>query len=75
MIFILIQSYLALLLMVILNSMTGGLDSQSGFDSNFNMLLPLLMKGNLAEKSIYIKKKSIYIEKKLFDHESLLFVL
>ena len=27
-----------------MNSMTGGLNSQSGFDSNFNMLLPILMK-------------------------------
>ena len=34
----------SLLLMVMMNSMTGGLNSQSGFDSNFNMLLPILMK-------------------------------
>ena len=34
----------SLLMMVLMNSMTGGLNSQSGFDSNFNMLLPLLMK-------------------------------
>ena len=34
----------SLLMMVLMNSMTGGLNSQSGFDSNFNMLLPILMK-------------------------------
>ena len=34
----------SLLMMVMMNSMTGGLNSQSGFDSNFNMLLPILMK-------------------------------
>ena len=34
----------SLLMMVLMNSMTGGLSSQSGFDSNFNMLLPILMK-------------------------------
>ena len=33
-----------LLMMVLMNSMTGGLSSQAGFDSNFNMLLPILMK-------------------------------
>ena len=26
-----------------MNSMTGGMNSQAGFDSNFNMLLPLLI--------------------------------
>ena len=29
--------------MVMMNSMTGGMSSQSGFDNNFNMLLPLLI--------------------------------
>ena len=33
----------SLLLMVMMNSMTGDLDSQEGFANNFNMLLPLLM--------------------------------
>jgi len=31
------------LLMVMINSMTGGLDSSDGFANNFNMLLPLLL--------------------------------
>ena len=34
----------SLMLMVMLNSMTGGMSTQTGFDSNFNMLLPILMK-------------------------------
>ena len=34
-----------LLLLVLMNSMSGGLDSSEGFSSNFNMLLPLLMGG------------------------------
>ena len=46
----------ALLLMVMMNSMTGGLNSQSGFDSNFNMLLPLLMK-DCASTDADCKKK------------------
>ena len=46
----------ALLLMVMMNSMTGGLNSQSGFDSNFNMLLPLLMK-DCADTDADCKKK------------------
>ena len=35
----------SLLMMVLMNSMTSGLDSKTGFDSNFNMLLPILMDG------------------------------
>ena len=34
----------SLMLMVMLNSLTGGLSTQTGFDSNFNMILPILMK-------------------------------
>ena len=33
-------------LMVLMSSMTGGMDSQQGFDNNFNMLLPMLMAGS-----------------------------
>ena len=47
----------ALLLMVMMNSMTGGLNSQSGFDSNFNMLLPLLMKDCAATDADCKKKQ------------------
>ena len=32
-----------LLLMVMMSSMTGGMDSSTGFANNFNMLLPLLL--------------------------------
>ena len=46
----------SLLLMVMMNSMTGGLNSQSGFDSNFNMLLPLLMS-DCADSDADCKKK------------------
>ena len=46
----------SLLLMVMMNSMTGGLGSQSGFDSNFNMLLPLLMS-DCADSDADCKKK------------------
>ena len=35
----------SLLMMVLMNSMTSGLDSKTGFDSNFNMLLPILLDG------------------------------
>ena len=34
----------SLMLMVMLNSLTGGLSTETGFDSNFNMILPILMK-------------------------------
>ena len=34
----------SLMLMVILNSLSGSLSTQTGFDSNFNMILPILMK-------------------------------
>ena len=33
----------SILMMVLLNSMTGGMNSAQGFDNNFNMLLPLLL--------------------------------
>jgi hypothetical protein len=33
----------SILMMVMLGSMTGGMNSQHGFDNNFNMLLPLLL--------------------------------
>ena len=33
----------SLLMMVLMNSMTGGLDSADGFANNFNMLLPMLL--------------------------------
>merc|ERR1712150_445638 len=33
----------SVLLMVLLNSMTGGMNTQQGFDNNFNMMLPLLL--------------------------------
>ena len=46
----------SLLLMVMMNSMTGGLNSQSGFDSNFNILLPLLMS-DCADNDADCKKK------------------
>ena len=36
----------SLLMMVLMNSMTGGLDSADGFANNFNMLLPMLLGGN-----------------------------
>ena len=32
-----------LLLLVLVNSMTGGMDTTAGFDNNFNLLLPLLL--------------------------------
>ena len=35
-----------LLLMVMMSSMTGGMDSEDGFANNFNMLLPLLLGSN-----------------------------
>ena len=34
------------MLMVMMNSMTGGLDTADGFNHNFNMLLPLLLKND-----------------------------
>jgi len=34
----------SLMMMVMMNAMTGGMNSQGGFDTNFNMLLPLAMK-------------------------------
>ena len=46
----------SLLLMVMMNSMTGGLNSQSAFDSNFNMLMPLLMS-DCANSDADCKKK------------------
>ena len=46
----------SLLLMVMMNSMSGGLNSQSGFDSNFNMILPLLLK-DCADTDADCKKK------------------
>merc|ERR1712150_181933 len=33
----------SVLLMVMLSSMTGGMNTQQGFDNNFNMLLPFLL--------------------------------
>ena len=33
----------SLLMMVLLSSMSGGMNSQQGFDNSFNMLLPLLL--------------------------------
>ena len=46
----------SLLLMVLMNSMTGRMGSQTGFDSNFNMLLPLLMS-DCADSDADCKKK------------------
>ena len=46
----------SLLLMVMMNSMSGGLDSQSGFDANFNLLLPLLIY-DCADSDTDCKKK------------------
>jgi len=31
------------LMMVMLSSMTGGMETQQGFDNNFNMMLPMLL--------------------------------
>ena len=45
-----------LLLMVMLNSMTGGMNSQQGFDNNFNMLLPLMMQKDCAGNLFSIKR-------------------
>ena len=36
----------SMLLMVLMNSMTGGLDSADGFGANFNLLLPMLLGGD-----------------------------
>ena len=44
------------LLMVLLNSMTGGLRTESGFDSNFNLLLPLLMSDNCSTNNSECEK-------------------
>ena len=52
----------SLLMMVLMNSMTGGLKSQSGFDSNFNMILPLLLK-DCADTDADCKKKQKNIGK------------
>ena len=46
----------SLLLMVMMNSMTGGMSTQAGFDSNLNMLLPILMK-DCADTDADCKKK------------------
>ena len=46
----------SLLLMVMMNSMSGGMKSQAGFDSNFNLLLPLLIK-DCADSDTDCKKK------------------
>ena len=47
----------SLLLMVMMNSMSGGLKSQAGFDSNFNLLLPLLIKDCAASDTDCKKKQ------------------
>ena len=44
------------MLMVLMNSMTAGIDTQEGFDSNFNMLLPLLLS-DCADSDVDCKKK------------------
>ena len=44
------------LLMVLLNSMTGGLRTEIGFDSNFNLLLPLLMSDNCSTNNSECEK-------------------
>ena len=42
--------------MVMMNSMTGGMSSQAGFDNNFNMLLPILLN-DCDESDADCKKK------------------
>ena len=52
----------SLLMMTLMNSMTGGMNTQGGFDNGFNMMMPLLMKTcSAGDEACEKKKKNLMV--------------